>query len=433
VHKTAMPVLSGFLAVALASSVTLAGEPSDLQKQIDDLKAKVQKLENKQDSAPASGEAKPSWADRITLFGDFRYRHEIIEKPDADTQYHERDRDRIRLRLGLDAKVNDEVNVYVRLATDESDKGAPANGGDPTSTNQTLTNFFTKKNILLDQAYFNYHPADVSGLNVLGGKMDVPWIRVGGQELLWDGDLTPEGMAFKYAPKLDDGVQLLASGGAFWVSEREGKTDYHGDNREADAGLFGAQAALKLDLAEKGEAYVLAGAGYFTFTNTESYAVYDFKGGTNSYGNTKNAANGYRYGYNEAEYFAEIGFPIPVLEVPCSVYADYVNNSDAAPSHQDAYLVGATVGKLKDQWSWTMKYNYREVQKDAVLGAFCDSDSNGGGTDQKGHKAQVELMILKNTWISGTYFQDKMNIAKEDTTNADKTYRRWQLDLNFKF
>ena len=47
----------------------------------------------------------------------------------------------------------------------------------------------------IDLAYFDWHPERVEGLNVIGGKMENPFYAPGKTELLWDGDLRPEGVA----------------------------------------------------------------------------------------------------------------------------------------------------------------------------------------------------------------------------------------------
>ncbi len=48
------------------------------------------------------------------------------------------------------------------------------------STNQDMNNYFTKKDIWLDRAYINWHPANVPGLKMLGGRMAQPWTKVSG-------------------------------------------------------------------------------------------------------------------------------------------------------------------------------------------------------------------------------------------------------------
>jgi hypothetical protein len=420
-----MYAVLGFAVVMVAASSALAGEPADLQKQIDELKAKIDKLETKKDSSAPSGEKKDSWTDKVTLFGDLRYRHEDIEEPHREVDKPDRNRDRIRVRLGLKAAINDEVDATFRLATGDA--------SDPVSTNQTLGSNFAKKTILLDMAYFDYHPQALKDmdmpLSVLGGKMPVPFYTPGGSDLIWDPDLTPEGGAIKLAPKLGDMVELTAALGGFWIQERQASGDPP-DNGE-DAALFGAQAALKLNFEEKGKIYTQAGVGYFNYTNTRGKASF---GG--AFGNNLNSDSTYHSGFSEVEGFFEVGFP--VLDVPVVLYLDYVTNTGAEKNAEGekegtGYMVGFNVGRLKKQWDWSVGYNYREIEKDAVVGAFTDSDSGGGGTNIKGSKFTAQVMVLKNVTVGASFFLDKVNISDTTTVDKDADYRRLQLDIGFKF
>ena len=44
--------------------------------------------------------------------------------------------------------------------------------------------------------------------------------------------------------------------------------------------------------------------------------------------------------------------------------------------------MGATLNKAKDPGSWQFEYDYRDIQADAVVGKFNDSDFVGGGTGE---------------------------------------------------
>ena len=91
-------------------------------------------------------------AQNIKFSGDLRYRHESI---DDDTKTTKRNRIRIRARLKMKVKINNEWDAILRLASGSSDS--------PTSTNQTLgdssSDSFSSKEIWLDWAYADYHPA----------------------------------------------------------------------------------------------------------------------------------------------------------------------------------------------------------------------------------------------------------------------------------
>ena len=121
--------------------------------------------------------APASWADTLVFKGDLRYRYESIEEEGKV----DRTRNRIRARIGAEAKPSDEVTVGLRLST--------AQDNDPVSSNQTLGEGFSRKDIFLDLAYLDYHPAAVKGLSLIGGKMENPFARV--SDLVWDGDLNP--------------------------------------------------------------------------------------------------------------------------------------------------------------------------------------------------------------------------------------------------
>ncbi|MFA7486309.1 MAG: putative porin, partial [Phycisphaerae bacterium] len=159
------------------------------------------------------------WVENIKWSGDLRYRHEQFDNTDAGNE--KRRRDRIRARLRLDAKVNDEWDAIFRLATGSSDS--------PTSTNQTLgdsgSDGFSSKQIWLDWAYASWRPKSIAGLNVLMGKMGNPFYAVGKNQLIWDSDVSPEGIAAKYSFDLTEKDKVTITAGGFWLAERNNAAD----------------------------------------------------------------------------------------------------------------------------------------------------------------------------------------------------------------
>ena len=75
-----------------------------------------------------------------------------------------------------------------------------------------------------------------------------------------------------------------------------------------------------------------------------------------------------------------------------------------------------------------LDYNYRELEADAVVGAFSDSDSFGGGTDGKGHKVSGKYQIAKNWQFGAAFFMNDIGLE-----GSSKDYNRLQLDLIAKF
>ena len=116
-------------------------------------------------------------------------KHQRRLETDANKDTYTRQRDRIRARLGAEAKCNDNLKAGIELSTGQSD---------PISGNQTLGDGFGKKDLRLDLAYFDYNflgdnPNEVHGDR---GQDEEPIHHVP-DDLVWDGDLTPEGLAVK--------------------------------------------------------------------------------------------------------------------------------------------------------------------------------------------------------------------------------------------
>ncbi|MGC1913425.1 MAG: putative porin, partial [Candidatus Acidiferrales bacterium] len=119
----------------------------------------------------------------FSFSGDFRLRDEPFFGGPAN-QSLDQNRERFRFRLNLDAKLNDDFSGGFSLASGDIN--------DPTSTNQTITGFYTRKAIAIDKAFLDYTPHQFHALTLTGGKFGYPWYNT---ELTWDKDLNPEGAA----------------------------------------------------------------------------------------------------------------------------------------------------------------------------------------------------------------------------------------------
>ena len=139
-----------------------------------------------------------------------------------------------------------------------------------------------------------------------------------------------------------------------------------------DSWLMGGQGGFKYSASSF---YITAFAGFYTFTETKGNPTFfDEK---KSRGNSIDAANRYANDFNEIEAFGEIG--TNSFGWPVAIHADIVTNT-APDNDNQGFLVGFTV-KPK---SWSFLYDYRQLEKDAVIGAFTESDFIGGSTDNKG-------------------------------------------------
>ena len=115
------------------------------------------------------------------------------------------------------------------------------------------------------------------------------------------------------------------------------------------------------------------------------------------------------------------------LPMPLSFYGQYVKNNDAVTDQDTAWLLGA---KSK-VFGLNLDYNYRDVQRNAVVGAFTDSDFANGTTGSRGHKFKVGYDIDKNFAIGATYFLTKADFSSRTQRDADTN--TLQLDAEAKF
>lgn len=350
----------------------------------------------------AGEEAKKSWADSVKVKGDLRLRHEMIDEEGKDT----RNRQRLRARLNAEATISEELDAAIGLASGSED---------PVSTNQDLGEAFSTKRIGLDLAYFDWHPEALDDARLVGGKMKKPFVCV--SDLVWDGDLNPEGAALKYKWAQEQ-LELLANVGGFWVVER---------SADDDTMLYAGQLAAKFKPAD-GQHY-LAGVGYYHFTEMDGREL--LVDPAKSFGNSTRdvVADGttnkvYGADFSEIELFAEAKF---AAGLPVRVYGQYVVNNEA-DDLDTGYLAGVSLWELGEPGTFQLEYNYRDLEKDAVVGAFTDSDSFGGGTDGRGHKFSAAYQVAKNWQAGVTYFLDEKSVQK-----GAKDYDRLQVDLSAKF
>ena len=429
----------GGIITSLATGVTLvrADELSDLRQQVESQRSQVEnqyseliKVQNKLLELEAAQEAqavmvrklesnrspaiseKLSWLENIKLFGDFRYRYEYNSWDDDAGNSRHRDRNFIRLRIGMKTKINDEFGFNLRLITGSDN---------PTGANQTLGDEtqkeFASRDIRLDHAYATYIPQWGEGLRVLAGKMPTPFYRPGSSQLIWDSDLSPEGVAIQYSRNVSEAQSIFANFGYMLVEE----------NKNGDFGidLFGIQGGLKHAFDNSTLTY---GTSYIDYISTAGHAALanGFKGNSNT-----GSGGTYLYDYSMVEIFGD--YTTKLGNLPIELYGDYVVNTASDVQEDTGWLVGTIFGKAKAKavGSSQFGYEYRDLGRDCVVGTFSDSDFIGGGTGGKGHKFNCKYQIAKNTQLSATYCWAE-RIAGTDN-EKDDDYNKLQLDFIVKF
>ncbi len=350
------------------------------------------------------------WASRISWKADMRYRHEFVDPEEA---VDDQTRHRIRARFGMTGKVNDTLSTTIQVAT---------NGGssDPRSTNQTLGEGWTRKGVAIDLAYVDWKP--ISGLAMQFGKMPQPWQKV--SSYLWDNDITPEGIAVKYASG-----HFFANTFGFWLSER---------SAASDATLLGGQLGLTGNL---GDAKLTGAVGYYdvgsvqgkvttTSTTIPCTANTAFFGGPQGNTTVPDGAGCATLANDFNLIDALVQAELNIAERPLTLFAHYLQNQEA-DDLDTAYAAGFTFGKASDPHSWEFGYTFQSTEKDAQFGQFVDSDFGGGVTDVDGSVIKIGYAPAKNWVLNGTYFLNDRFVDAPGATESD--YDRYQLDLNFKF
>src|SRR5581483_3146972 len=175
------------------------------------------------------------------LLGRFRFNGDIRVRGESFFQGYsgcrtclDRNRARVRVRFGVDGKLNEDFLGGVALATGSL--------GDPTTTNETFTNFFDRKTIGLDRGYISYNPVAHKWLSLTCGKFAYQWQRT---QVTVDPDINPEGFNEKFSFDLNHGPlrNFTAQAMQLMLNENSSSSLLRG----ADAFAVGGQLSSKLD------------------------------------------------------------------------------------------------------------------------------------------------------------------------------------------
>ena len=403
-----------------------------LQAQSDYLKAETKGLrkENAQQSADADKVKGTDWASKVTVTGDLRYRYEAISDdtllaaPPAGVPAADRYRDRIRARLAVTAKATDNITLGLGLMS--------AEGGDPRSGNQSLTGVFNKKPIEIDLAYFDWKFASWGDL--IGGKMKLPFVK-GAQNLFWDNDITPEGVAFTFSRGI-----WFGSAYNFWLQEVNGAEN----TLTSDPMMQGAQIGVKLPISSS---TLTLAAHYYDLSSAQGRvppAAPFFNGSANN--NTTTGTGPTLALLNDYEVFDVMAQLDTTLgSLPFQLWVEAAQNQSPsgfvdAPANtiandQDtAISAGFLLGRASNPKTWEFGAMYQKIEKDALFAQLIDSDFAGGFADNEGYVVRAGFAPVRNWVLNATYFINQRNVERANGAGQTEVdYNRLQLDFNVKF
>jgi len=362
---------------------------------------------------------------------------------------------------------SDELAATVRIAS--------GNPNDPISTNQTLTGNFTPFSVNLDWAYLTLAPGNTFGIRpglftINGGKFPNPMFRVG--ELVWDDDLSPEGLneivALLGSPLGDprslslDQVKLFAEQWTFsQINNRQDGFMIGGQvnpsmhigpvQLEAGVGQYGwinpdqiAQATSKNTTAFTAAGAPVANSNFnSSLFNTNQLVVQHIQPPTPVGGKQPaafSATTGFLSNWNQTDFNIQATVPDVVQAQPVRFWFEYVHNWGAVGSDRaNGFQAGLRIGQTKVLGDWSVYGLYEYLQQDAVISAFSWSDIGFGGTNVKGPVIGLDYQLLNPLTLSArayfTNFIDHPWVASQGTSNFmnNPTMTRLQLDAIMKF
>ena len=384
---------------------------------------------------------KAKWVDSVTWSGDLRVRHEQFWRygNQGAAVGIDRSRQRFRLRFGPEIKMGD-FKLNVQIGTSTSTDGI---NGDQVSHNQSFDNAFSQKELFILQAYARWNPSFLKPMTLSAGKMKNPFYQQYTNDVLFDADVNPEGLAEQFHVNVTDSINLFTNFGQFVLDEDSSDSN--------DQYMLAYQVGTE---AKLGDSKLRVAVGYFDALNLSSGGISEptiqqFNSRASA---APTNASAYVNDYNVLHLvwsfdMAMLGFPVEFL-------GDYVKNTsgvitcanDAANApgqcggvrvnDQDmGYQVGLKVGKASKAKTWELAYYYKWLQADAVLSAFADSDFGDGGTNRRGHIVWVGYNFTDFLNFKVKFFNTKP-LEKSicgTTTSCRDDIDRMQVDMVWAF
>jgi hypothetical protein len=320
---------------------------------------------------------KSEWTEKVRLKGDLRARYQYQDIDEGT----DRSRGRIRYRLGVIAKPIDNWEVGAGLAS---------GGADQRSTNQSFDGSFSTKNINLDYAYAQYKMGN--GVKAIAGKFKRKKYLWAPTDIMWDGDINPEGLGINYSTKNAVGSAFVNTG--IWVLEENSRS-------EDDSYMSYGQLGQKWE--NGGWKGTLAGTVY-SFSDINFVDDLSAHEGTNT--DSKLSS------FNLA---GELG--TKVGGGSWKVIGEYINNFETNTADDTAWAAGMKYKKDK----WAFKYIYADIDANSVPDFLPDSDRFDGLTDVKGHEVEVKYALNKKVTLALDFYamEDKATNINQEVLQAD--------------
>jgi putative porin len=398
-------------------------------------------------------------AGRFRFSGDVRVRDENFFQDCSGCP--DRNRARIRVRVGMDGKLGEDFIAGVALATGSL--------GDPTTTNETLTNFFDRKTIQLDRGYITYAPVAHKWIQATGGKFAYPWQRT---SVTFDPDLNPEGFDERLSYDLKLPVLKNVNAQAMQLLYNESSS---GGDSFAVGGQFGAKlqygrwsatptftllkfnqpdailsASLFAVAASPGEGPGCASGspaapGCFFAPNKLTNATYlDGSGKPHFYSQ-----------FFYADFIINNQIQTGLARLPLNVLVEYEDNLDAKDHPLDslgnvltglgkqskAYLGDISLGQQKNKNDIQFGYAWVRQEQDSVISSFNESDQRAPTNIVQNRfyalwKMRSNVTAAYTLWWGRTLNSNLQHAVLAPGTvlgTTEPSLKRMQIDLIYSF
>lgn len=355
----------------------------------------------------------PLWLQYVTIGGDLRIRYQHDAN---DNLTYERKRTRIRARFNINSKINDAAFVYIGLATGENN--------DSRSTNQTMTDNFSKKDIYFDYAYGDLMLNRY--ITFALGKIKSPFFL--SNDAIWDSDINQEGFTLTFDKNFTSNLRTQLKGGFFLLRENNNALDQKLNYYSFRTDIRNDDATMKLWLA----------LNQFDFKNIRGTSELPNRPNSTNYLKANTLVSS-KYAYNYR--VSGIDFETTkIFENPLSILVSEVksvglfgtlfkNTAISESKGNEGYVAGIKIGheKVSDQGEFQISFAKRYIEKNSILDTYPDSDFYGGSTDVKGYKLSLTWGLGYNSNVNLNYFYSKPIESNKKKDNLV------QVDLNFKF
>lgn len=352
-------------------------------------------------STPAQSVAASAKApSRLQLGGDVRVRY---ESNFGDADGRNRDRGVVRARLRANYAISDHISAGGQISTGDPD--------DPNTADITLSNWDDDLAVSLDQLYLR---GTFGNLTLVAGKIPQPFRRT---DLVWDGDVSPQGASAAYKIAMPGGMALKATGLYFQIDEA---------SRARDSSMIGGQVELA---TTPGAFHAELAAGFY------DYRLHSIAGGdAGDWRSNLLLPDGrYRSDFNLLDIVGSATLPGFGEQWPIQLIGNYAHNYGAAVDDDTAYGIDLLLGRAAKLHDLRFGYGYSRTEVDAVLAAF-SHDNIDIATNYMLHSLSVDYVPRTNMLLNLTWYHYRpLNPLYAGSNTATDWLDRVRLNFSVNF